>query len=66
YDGEVVWKYVTPVDETGVLTQGDTPGSNFVFRINKYPTDYIGLSYYSLSPSGAIENGSDYSCELFE
>lgn len=66
YDGDVVWKYIAPVDETGVLTQGETAGNNFVFRINRYATDYIGLSYYSLSASGTIENGSDYTCELFE
>lgn len=66
YDGEVVWKYIAPVDETGVLTQGETPGNNYVFRINRYATDYIGLSYYSLTASGPIENGSDYTCELFE
>jgi hypothetical protein len=65
-DGDVVWKYIAPVDETGVLTQGDTPSANYVFRINRYATDYIGLSYYSLSASGAIESGSDYTCELFD
>lgn len=65
-EGEVVWKYIAPVDQTGVLTQGDTPQNNFVFRINKYTPDFIGLSYYSLESSGTIENGSDYTCELFE
>ena len=65
-EGEVVWKYIAPVDQTGVLTQGDTPQNNFVFRINKYSPDFIGLSYYSLESSGTIENGSDYTCELFE
>ena len=49
YLGEVVWKYVCPVQASGVIPQGGTPVTdpthasetlNSVFRIYKYPTSY--------------------------
>ena len=49
YLGEVVWKYVCPVQATGLITQGTAPTVdpthtsetlNAVFRIYKYPPSY--------------------------
>ncbi|MCB4799892.1 aryl-sulfate sulfotransferase [Neotamlana laminarinivorans] len=63
YDGNTVWKYVNPVDETGAVDQYSTPSRNFVFRCEKYESDYEGLAYYTLESQGTIESGSDYECE---
>ena len=64
--GEVVWKYVNPVEDinTGVLTQGHAPDSdpnkageymNAVFKVRKYAPDYAGLVGQDLTPKGPIE-----------
>lgn len=59
YNGNLVWKYVNPVDETGVLNQYDTPSKNFDFKAIGYDTDYSGLSGYDLTSEGTIEGSSD-------
>lgn len=66
YEGDIVWKYINPVDETGAVSQYSTPNRNFVFRCDKYATDFPGLAYYDLTPEGNIESGSDYTCTLSE
>ena len=62
--GEVVWKYVNPVVTTGPMIQGSTippdPARageflNAVFRVERYPLDYIGLRGRDLTPGNAIE-----------
>ena len=51
--GQIVWKYVSPTDNTGPLIQGDTiPNNpvrpeekmNSVFRVYRYPTTYAGFT----------------------
>lgn len=65
-DGETVWKYVNPVDSSGIMTQGTTSETNDVFRAYRYETDYDGLAYYSLNSSGTIESGtSSTTCTLY-
>ncbi len=66
YDGEIVWKYINPIDETGAVDQYSTASKNFVFRCTKYETDYSGLEYFDLTSQGTIESGSDYSCTVSE
>lgn len=56
YDGNIVWKYINPVDETGIVDQYDTPSKNFTFRCNRYGTDYAGLDYYDLTSQGTLES----------
>ena len=62
--GDIVWKYVNPVDNTGPLTQGDTiphdpthPDEtlNSVFRVYRYPPDFAGLAGRDLTPGDVIE-----------
>ncbi len=62
--GNVVWKYINPVDNTGPLTQGDTiphnpirpeETMNSVFRIYKYPLSYAAFSGKTLVPGDYIE-----------
>lgn len=64
--GEKVWEYVNPVGESGPVEQGETPSKNYVFRAFRYDDDYVGLNSYDLSPSGAIESNSSYTCSLYD
>jgi hypothetical protein len=65
-NGEVVWKYVNPVVNTGPLTQGDRPGVdhrghswNAVFKVQRYAPDYPGLASRDLTPGQPIERYPD-------
>ncbi len=53
---ETVWEYVNPVSRNKILTQGDTPVNNLVFRISRYSPQYSGFAGKDLSPKGPIEN----------
>jgi hypothetical protein len=62
--GEVVWKYVCPVEKVGVITQGNQPAAdparvgetmNSVFRVYKYPLDYAAFSGKTLTAGDFIE-----------
>ncbi|WP_159023868.1 aryl-sulfate sulfotransferase [Formosa sp. L2A11] len=63
YNGDTVWQYVNPVGLTGIADQYESTNLNFVFRAERYDTDFEGLSDYDLTPEGTIESGSDYDCE---
>jgi hypothetical protein len=62
--GEIVWKYINPVDDTGPLTQGDTiPADparpdetmNSVFRVYRYASNYSAFEGRDLTPGDYIE-----------
>lgn len=62
--GEIVWKYICPVDATGPLTQGGTIPSdaaragelmNSVFRVYKYPLDYAAFKGRTLVAGDKVE-----------
>ena len=62
--GEVVWKYVCPVQQNGVITQGVAPDAdaaragetmNSVFRVYKYPLDYAAFTGKTMTPGDFIE-----------
>ena len=54
--GQVVWRYVNPVNETGTLYQGDvTGGLRVVFRARRLRPDYPGLAGRDLTPGYPIE-----------
>ena len=62
--GQTVWRYICPVTDA-VMTQGDAipvdPARTdqymtAVFRVNRYPTNYIGLAGKDLTPRGPIES----------
>jgi hypothetical protein len=52
---EIVWHYVNPVTDQGLLTQGETPVKNSVFKIKKYAPEYSGLDGRDLTPGKTIE-----------
>lgn len=53
--GGIIWRYINPVSNTGVLTQGDVPSNNSVFRATWLPVNHPGLSGLDLTPMGEIE-----------
>jgi hypothetical protein len=55
--GEVVWKYISPVDSLGPLHQGDPlhENQNSVFRCYRYGPDYSGFNGRTLIPGDPIE-----------
>ena len=59
--GEIVWKYINPVIETGPLKQGqkilrDKPAAgNMLFKVRRYAPQYPGLVGKDLTPKGTIE-----------
>ena len=62
--GQMVWRYVCPVTDSGPLTQGDViPGDgvradqymNAVFRVYRYAPDYAGLLGRDLTAQGTVE-----------
>ena len=64
YAGAVVWRYICPVQKTGVMAQGTTPDvdvthagetMNSVFRVYKYPLDYAAFTGKTLVPGNYIE-----------
>ncbi|MEI7851423.1 MAG: DUF1566 domain-containing protein [Kiritimatiellales bacterium] len=62
-NGTMVWRYICP-ETDAPLAQGSAVPSdparpdqllNAVFRVNRYPTNYIGLAGKDLTPRGTIE-----------
>jgi hypothetical protein len=64
--GTTLWRYVNPVGNTGVATQGSTPTQNTVFRCNYYPNNYSGFAGHTLTTGNTIENSNTVSasCSL--
>ena len=56
--GTTVWKYISPVKATGIISQGSSPSQNLVFRCSFYPQNYIGFNGHTLIPSTIIENSN--------
>ncbi len=54
---EIVWHYINPVTDLGVLTQGDSPDGtrNSVFKIRRYAPEYAGFEEHDLTPGEPIE-----------
>ncbi len=53
--GNIVWEYINPVTRFRILTQGDQPSFNLVFKIYRYSAQYSGLAGKDLSGQGPIE-----------
>jgi hypothetical protein len=63
--GQIAWKYINPVTNTGPLTQGDSIPHNYpshpdetlnsVFRVYKYAKDYSGFTGHDMTPGDFIE-----------
>lgn len=54
-DGDIVWQYINPVNQTGPLPQGSAPDNNQVFRCAYYPPDFAGFTGRVLVPGDEIE-----------
>ena len=63
-DGEIVWRYLCPVDDHGPMTQGDPipinpvrpdETMNQVFRIYRYAPDYPAFTGRDMTPGDYIE-----------
>ena len=52
---EIVWDYINPDSNTGILTQGDAGLDNAVFRAIKYSKEYSAFNNRDLTPSNPIE-----------
>jgi hypothetical protein len=60
--GEVVWKYISPVSDNGLLQQGEPLQDNHLGRVQKYGVNYPGLDGKDLTPGVTLgvmsESGS--------
>lgn len=57
----IVWEYINPDTANGILSQGDSPSANFVFRALKFPKDFAAFTGKDLTPSDPIELNFDIS-----
>jgi hypothetical protein len=64
--GETVWKYINPVNDAGVVNQGELPSNGAVFRCSYYPFDFPGFDGHTLVSGNTIENTNPLSenCSL--
>jgi hypothetical protein len=51
-----IWSYVNPFSSGGMKAQGETPGTNTVFRYEFYPADFSGFVGKNLTPGAELEN----------
>lgn len=54
-DKNTVWKYISPVTQSGIIYQGQTPTNNMVFKIYRYAPDYSAFTGRTLTSKGPIE-----------
>ena len=54
-DENIVWRYINPVTNQGILSQGSQPFNNGVFHANRYAADYPALAGMSLPGMGVLE-----------
>lgn len=55
--GDLVWKYVSPVGLNGIVTQGQIPMNSNVYKISRIPLDHSALAGRTLVPMGKLEDG---------
>ena len=62
YSGKIVWKYISPVNNLGIMTQGDSIFSgngNKVFKVTRHYAFEPALKGRVLNQMGYIENWQD-------
>lgn len=62
YSGEIVWKYISPVNNLGIMTQGDSIFSgngNKVFKVTRHLATDPALKGRELIPQDYIETWDD-------
>ncbi len=60
--GEIVWKYISPINTGDVMQQGDsiyTGNGNKVFKVRRYDTNFEAFSNRQIIPGDYIETWSD-------
>lgn len=57
----IVWEYVNPDSANGILSQGDAPSANLVFRALRFPVDFVAFAGRDLTPTTPIETNPDLS-----
>ena len=59
-DSVEVWRYVSPITDTGLKSQGETPdqSSNLYFKCNRYAPTYPAFDGRDLTPGFPIEPGT--------
>ena len=61
--GNDMSKYINPVGQNGIASQGEQPIQNSCFRVTFIPTQYSGLAGQVLIPGAPIElNPLNYTC----
>ncbi len=58
-DFNIVWKYINPNSVNGIMTQGDSPAANPVFRAIKYSINHPAFEEKDLRPGNPIEQNSN-------
>ena len=62
----VVWEYVSPVTQSGIVSQGATPAGNTVFRTYKYADNLPAFIVNPIRNFGPIElNPTPFNCQLY-
>lgn len=54
-EGDIVWRYIDPVTDSGPVWQGDSVYSNSVFKIRRYAPDYPAFAGRSMAPGKHVE-----------
>ena len=65
-DGDLVWDYINPEGNFGVVPQGTSPQQNSVFRAYRYSPSFPGFDGKDMTPSDPLEGPHEYACELFD
>ncbi len=64
-DNKEIWRYVCPVNNNDPMSQGSVPQNNYLFRIQRYATDYAAFDGRDMIGLGPIElNASQIPCTL--
>ena len=67
--GEIVWEYINPVTNSGILSQGEdvTDVQNPVFKCKRYTNDYPAFENINLNTNGFVElNPINDMCEIYD
>jgi hypothetical protein len=64
-NNNIVWEYINPDTNNGLLYQGETASANFVFRAIKFSKDYAAFTGKDLTPAKTVElNVNGNTCEV--
>lgn len=64
--GNILWKYISPVDKNHIVSQGEEPILNDCFRATYLPSYYPGFAGHTLTAGLPLEvNPDSYDCDNF-